>query len=67
MYNKLYQVVYMIISSCIYNGVHYNELSVLNILVLLGQQNKKKARNIYQTNAIFIVAFTEQLLFIVKK
>lgn len=50
MYNKLYQVVYMIISSCIYNGVHYNELSVLNILVLLGQQNKKKARNIYQTN-----------------
>ena len=67
MYNKLYQVVYMIISSCIYNGVHYNELSVLNILVLLGQQNNKKARNIYQTNATFIVAFTEQLLFIVKK
>lgn len=67
MYNKLYQVVYMIISSCIYNGVHYNELSVLNILVLLGQQNKKKTRNIYQTNATFIVAFTEQLLFIVKK
>ncbi len=67
MYNKLYQVVYMIISSCIYNGVHYNELSVLNILVLLGQQNKKKARYIYQTNATFIVAFTEQLLFIVKK
>lgn len=47
--------------------LHYNELSVLNILVLLGQQNKKKARNIYQINATFIVAFTEQLLFIVKK
>ena len=60
MYNKLYQVVYIMV-------VHYNELSVLNILVLLEQQNKKKARNIYQTNATFIVAFTEQLLFIVKK
>lgn len=60
MYNKLYQVVYIMV-------LHYNELSVLNILVLLGQQNKKKARNIYQTNATFIVAFTEQLLFIVKK
>ena len=59
MYNKLYQVVYITISSCIYNVLHYNELSVLNILVLLGQQNKKKARNIYQTNATFIVAFTE--------
>jgi hypothetical protein len=60
MYNKLYQVVYIMV-------LHYNELSVLNILVLLEQQNKKKARNIYQTNATFIVAFTEQLLFIVKK
>ncbi len=60
MYSKLYQVVYIMV-------LHYNELSVLNILVLLGQQNKKKARNIYQTNATFIVAFTEQLLFIVKK
>ena len=60
MYNKLYQVVYIMV-------LHYNELSVLNILVLLGQQNKKKARNIYQTNTTFIVAFTEQLLFIVKK
>lgn len=59
MYSKLYQVVYITISSCIYNALHYNELSVLNILVLLGQQNKKKARNIYQTNATFIVAFTE--------
>ena len=67
MYNKLYQVVYRIISSCIYNGVHYNKLFVPNILILLKQQNKKKARNIYQTNATFIVAFTEQLLFIVKK
>lgn len=47
--------------------LHYNELSVLNILVLLKQQNKKKTRNIYQTKATFIVAFTEQLLFIVKK
>lgn len=36
-------------------------------LFYIGQQNKKKARNIYQTNATFIVAFTEQLLFIVKK
>ena len=60
MYNKLYQVVYIMV-------LHYNELSVLNILVLLEQQNKKKARNIYQTNATFIVAFIEQLLFIVKK
>lgn len=60
MYNKLYQVVYIMV-------LHYNELFVPNILVLLEQQNKKKARNIYQTNAIFIVAFTEQLLFIVKK
>lgn len=60
MYSKLYQVVYIMV-------LHYNELSVLNILVLLGQQNKKKARNIYQINATFIVAFTEQLLFIVKK
>lgn len=60
MYNKLYQVVYIMV-------LHYNELSVLNILVLLKQQNKKKTRNIYQTNATFIVAFTEQLLFIVKK
>lgn len=60
MYNKLYQVVYIMV-------LHYNELSVLNILVLLEQQNKKKARNIYQTNATFIVAFTEQVLFIVKK
>lgn len=60
MYNKLYQVVYIMV-------LHYNELSVLNILVLLEQQNKKKARNIYQTKATFIVAFTEQLLFIVKK
>lgn len=60
MYSKLYQVVYIMV-------LHYNELSVLNILVLLGQQNNKKARNIYQTNATFIVAFTEQLLFIVKK
>mgnify|MGYP000950302082 FL=1 len=60
MYSKLYQVVYIMV-------LHYNELSVLNILILLGQQNKKKARNIYQTNATFIVAFTEQLLFIVKK
>lgn len=47
MYNKLYQVLYMIISSCIYNGVHYNKLFVPNILILLKQQNKKKARNIY--------------------
>ena len=30
--------------------LHYNELFVPNILVLLEQQNKKKARNIYQTN-----------------
>ena len=60
MYSKLYQVVYIMV-------LHYNELSVLNILVLLEQQNKKKARNIYQTKATFIVAFTEQLLFIVKK
>ena len=29
MYNKLYQVVYIMV-------LHYNELSVLNILVLLG-------------------------------